>query len=105
MANMTDPGGESKGPGPVPRLSHPIHIIMEFGIVLLFSVKLTTMDYTWERLLFKHRRSNFYVLLIVTHLNQVVDVRIVAHEFQLARLKIVEILARMESAMSASSSP
>ena len=48
------------------------------------------MDYTWERLLLKHRRSNFYVLLIVTHLNQVVDVRIVAHEFQLNSLEILD---------------
>ena len=83
-------GGKVNPQGPVPRLSHPIHIIMEFGIVLLFGVKLTTMDDTWERLLFKHRRSNFYVLLIVTHLNQVVDVRIVAHEFQLNSLEILD---------------
>jgi hypothetical protein len=38
----------------------------------------------------KHRRRNFYVLLIVTHLNQVVDVRIVVHEFQLNSLEILD---------------
>ena len=83
-------GGKVNPPGTVPRLSHPIHIIVEFIIVLLFGLKMTTMDDTWERLLLKHRRSNFYVLLIITHLNQVVDVRIVAHEFQLNSLEILD---------------
>ena len=73
---MIDPDPKSKGPGPVSRLSHPVHELMEFGIVLLFGVKLTTVNDTREGLFLKHGRSDSAVLLIVTHLNEGVDVGI-----------------------------
>lgn len=77
VANIGPLASLVKGPGPVPRLSHPIHVIVEFGIILLFGLKMPTVDDTWERFLLKHRRSNFYVLFVVTHLNQLSNIGIV----------------------------
>ena len=53
-------------------------------MVLFFSLKFATMDNTWERLLLKHRRSNIYILSIISHLDKIFDVRISnGHEFVL----------------------
>ena len=50
---------------------------MEFGMVLFFSLKFAPMDNTWERFLLKHRRSNFYVLAIISHLDKIFNVGVV----------------------------
>ena len=59
------------------RKSETVHILMQFCIVLFFSLKFATMNDTREGFLLKHCRRNFNVLLIVTHFEKVVDVRIV----------------------------